>query len=65
MLQSFVYSSLPVRVFFGMKVGEGLRQEINRLRLQRVMVISTRGRRGLGQFIADKLGPQCLGGRSQ
>lgn len=61
MLQPFIYSSLPVRVLFGVDAGEALRDEISQLHLHRVMVITTPGRYELGQWIADQLGPRCVG----
>ena len=52
---AFSYEALPVRVIFGVGAAAALPQEVDRLGLQRVMVISTAGRADQGRSVAKLL----------
>jgi maleylacetate reductase len=54
--QSFTYTANPGRVIFGHGVIDQLTDEIDRLRLKRVMVISTLAQKGDAEAIARRIG---------
>ncbi|HKV04255.1 MAG TPA: maleylacetate reductase [Candidatus Acidoferrales bacterium] len=58
---AFVYQSQPSRVVFGMGSFEKAPEEIDRLGAARVLVITTPGRKKLGEELAARLGPKVVG----
>jgi maleylacetate reductase len=58
---SFVYQSSPSRVVFGRGSLEKVPQEIDRLGAQRALVLTTPGRRKLGEELAARLGEKAVG----
>lgn len=54
--QSFVYTANPGRVIFGHGVIDQLNDEVDRLRLKRVLVISTLAQKNDAEAIATRLG---------
>jgi maleylacetate reductase len=61
MNQAFIYTSAPVRVVFGSAMVHELRSEVERLHLQRVLVLSTPGQRALGVMAVDLLDTLSVG----
>jgi len=60
-MQAFTYTSLPGHVMFGLGRLSQLADEITRMQLQRVVVLSTPGQVGLAEQIAGVLGPLAAG----
>jgi maleylacetate reductase len=58
---SFVHQSSPSRVVFGRGSLEKIPQEIDRLGAQRALVLTTPGRRKLGEKVAARLGEKAVG----
>lgn len=58
---SFTYNTLPGRVVFGVGRLSELADEITRMQLKRVVVLSTPGQVALAERIATLLGPLCAG----
>jgi len=57
----FFYESLPMRVSFGAGNRSKLADEVNKLGLKRVLVLSTEFQRDLAQEISDSLGELSVG----
>jgi maleylacetate reductase len=57
----FFYESLPMRVSFGAGSRSKLADEVNKLGLKRVLVLSTEFQRDLAQEISDSLGELSVG----
>ncbi|GAB3861773.1 maleylacetate reductase [Nocardioides maradonensis] len=62
---SFTYEALPMRVVFGPGSLARLGEEVDRLGLSRVLVLSTPGQRALGDRAAALLGDRCVGVHDQ
>lgn len=60
-LRSFLYLANPARVVFGAGALGRLPEEVERLGLSRVMVVSTPGREGHARSIAQLLGSRAAG----
>ncbi len=60
-MQSFTYTALPARVIFGFGTRSRLADEVRRLGLRRVLVLSTPGQRALAAEIAELIGELCAG----
>lgn len=58
---TFTYQALPVRVVFGPGSVAGIAEEVDRLDLRRVMVLSTPGHAGLAGTVADLLAHRAVG----
>jgi maleylacetate reductase len=57
----FTYEALPSRVVFGCGSLERLPDEVERLGLTRVLVLSTASKRALAAGVADRLGERAIG----
>jgi maleylacetate reductase len=57
----FVHQSLPMRVVFGAGRSARLGEEVERLGLDRVLVLTTPEQEALGRRVADGLGPRAAG----
>jgi len=64
-MRGFVYDALPIRVVFEAGALERLPEEVARLSLQRVLVVSTPGQQALGQRVTDLLGDRTVGLHAQ
>jgi alcohol dehydrogenase class IV len=60
-MRSFVHETLPARVIFGAGAVDRLPGELERLGVQRALVVSTPGQRGLAAEIAGRLGTRATG----
>ncbi len=60
-MKPFVYDQLPGRVVFGVGVLDQLPREIERLRAQRALVLSTPEQRAQAEDVAKRLGDRCAG----
>jgi maleylacetate reductase len=60
-MTGFVFPGLPARVVFGAGSMDRLPDEINRLGLRRVVVLSTPGQQQLAKDVAARLGDRALG----
>lgn len=60
-MQAFVYTSLPMRVLFGSGTLARLGEEVERLGLARVLVLSTPEQEEAGRAIAADLGGRAAG----
>jgi maleylacetate reductase len=60
-MTDFVFPGLPARVVFGAGSVETLPDEVERLGVGRVVVLSTPGQRALAESVAGRLGPRALG----
>ena len=60
-LRSFLYLANPARVVFGAGALGRLPEEVERVGLSRVMVVSTPGREGHARSIAQLLGSRAAG----
>ncbi|MGX1787911.1 maleylacetate reductase [Bosea sp. NPDC055332] len=60
-MQPFVYEALPARVLFGHGTVLRLGEEVERLGLERVLVLSTPGHRGMAERTAATLGTRAAG----
>jgi len=58
---TFVHTSLPSRVVFGAGAFQRVAEEVDRLGLRRVLVLSTPGRRSLADQVAGQLGARVAG----
>lgn len=58
---SFVHDALPMRVVFGAGMLGQVPEEVERLGLERVLVLSTPAQRGLAQTVVDLLGDRAAG----
>jgi len=58
---SFVYQSQPTRVVFGRGASDTVDSEAERLRLRRVLMLSTPEQTGLAQKVSDRLGARSAG----
>ena len=56
-----VYNAVPPRVVFGAGTAERIDEEVDRLGGRRALVVSTPGRGGMAQRVADRLGDRCIG----
>lgn len=61
MMQAFTYNALPCRVVFGAGKVQTLADEVRRLNLQRVLVLSTPNQHALANTMAESLGPLAIG----
>lgn len=61
MLQSFVYEALPSRVVFGVESLRAAAEEAERLKLERVLVLTTPEQRAHGEQMLNALGPRGAG----
>jgi maleylacetate reductase len=61
MTSAFFYEALPMRVSFGAGYRSKLADEVNKLGLKRVLVISTESQKELAQEISDSLGELSVG----
>ncbi len=61
MSNPFLYESLPMRVSFGAGYRSKLADEVNKLGLKRVLVLSTEFQKDLAQEISDSLGELSVG----
>jgi alcohol dehydrogenase class IV len=61
MNSEFVYTGLPVRVVFGPGSARSLDRELERLDVQRAMVICTPGKQGQGEGLRAQIGARCAG----
>ena len=59
--QHFTYQALPMRVRYGVRAFDVVREELEYLGLERVVVLCSPGRKELGQLLADPLGCSCVG----
>jgi len=57
----FTYDQLPARVVFGAGVFDKLEAEAARLKLEKVLVLSTPGQQQLAGAAAERLGKRCVG----
>lgn len=57
---TFTYEALPMRVVFGTGSLRRLPQEVERLSLRRLLVLSTPGQRALAEHAAGLLGDACV-----
>jgi alcohol dehydrogenase class IV len=60
-MRVFTYDALPIRVVFGAGTLTQLPDEVGRLGLANVLVLSTPGQHALGQRLVDLLGPLAAG----
>jgi maleylacetate reductase len=60
-VKAFVHTSLPTRVLFGAGTFERVADEVDRLGLRRVLMLSTPGRRRLADQVAKRLGSRVAG----
>jgi len=60
-MPSFVYDALPGRVVFGAGSLERLPDEVDRLSVARVLLVSTPGHRHLAEDAAERLGDRAVG----
>lgn len=60
-MQPFTVTTAPSRVVFGPGARAQVAEEVERLGRARILVVSTPGQAGLGQEIADRLGPLAAG----
>ncbi|MGW4289537.1 maleylacetate reductase [Streptomyces sp. NPDC004673] len=60
-MTSFIYDALPMRVVFGPGSLAGVADEVERLGLRRVLVLSTPEQRELADHVAELLGARCAG----
>ena len=60
-MKSFVYNAMPGRVVFGFGVLDRLAEEARGQGCSRVLVLSTAGRRAMGEAAAAQLGDLCVG----
>lgn len=58
-MREFVYNANPARVIFGAGSLARLPDEVERMGLRRVVVLSTREQEQSARHIADQLGPSC------
>ncbi|HVV18846.1 MAG TPA: maleylacetate reductase [Pseudonocardiaceae bacterium] len=56
-----VHNATPPRIVFGPGSAAGLRSEVERLGAKRAIVVTTPGRRALGERLADTIGDRCVG----
>lgn len=56
-----VYNATPPRIVFGAGASAGVLDEVHRLKAKRALVVSTPGRGGMAQAVADALGEACVG----
>jgi maleylacetate reductase len=56
-----VHNATPPRIVFGPGTVAELRAEVERLGAKRAMVVTTPGRAGLGERMADLIGDRCAG----
>ncbi len=61
MTSPFFYEALPMRVSFGAGYRSKLADEVNKLGLKRVLIISTESQKELAQEISDSLGELSVG----
>jgi maleylacetate reductase len=57
----FTYDQLPIRVVFGVGALDKLEAEAARLKLERLLVLSTPGQQKLAEAAAERLGKRCVG----
>lgn len=60
-MRSFVHQASPTRVVFGAGSLAQLEPELERLQLQRVLVLSTPGQSAAARALSLRLGPRCAG----
>ncbi|HXU19777.1 MAG TPA: maleylacetate reductase [Verrucomicrobiae bacterium] len=60
-LAPFTYEAAPLRVVFGLGSLEKAPEEIDRLGAKRVLILTTPGRKKLGEELAWRLGPKAAG----
>lgn len=60
-MKSFVHTSLPARVVFGVGALDQVGAELERMGSRRALVLSTPARRGLAEEVARRLGPGAAG----
>ncbi|MGH8721572.1 MAG: maleylacetate reductase, partial [Burkholderiales bacterium] len=58
---SFVQDGLPVRVVFGAGRRRELRDEVQRLRIERALLITTPSKRAMAEALAAQLGDRSAG----
>lgn len=56
-----VYNATPSRIIFGVGTFARISDEVDHYGARRVLVVTTPGRRGLGEKVADLLGDRCVG----
>lgn len=61
LMQAFTYESLSARVIFGSGVLRQLAEEVDRLSMRRVLVLSTPQQRGEADALMRELGPRAAG----
>ncbi|WP_210583314.1 maleylacetate reductase [Streptomyces sp. GESEQ-35] len=61
MTRAFVHTGLPSRVVFGSGTLAGVREEVDRLGLSRVLVLSTPQQKASAHEVAELLGDACVG----
>jgi len=60
-LAPFTYEAAPLRLVFGLGSLEKAPEEIDRLGAKRVLIVTTPGRKKLGEELAGRLGPKAAG----